>query len=136
MTGGAQTLEYCGGYECQEVSGVHMLTFPTPTAALRWHLALQQLLLVADWTPAMLRLPPLRPEWGPGGELLHRGPRVKTGVYCGAPRTVNTHGTTGRADYWGELVNRAARMMSAAKGGQLLCTADLLAEVRPLAHLS
>jgi hypothetical protein len=107
-----------------------MLTFHSCADAVRFHLVLQQILLLADWTPQMLRLPPMKPEWGAGGALLHRGPRVKTGAFLGQPRQVSPHGTTGRADYWGELVNRAARMMAAAQGGQMLCTAEVAAAVR------
>jgi hypothetical protein len=127
-----QALDFCGGYECQEVNSVYMTTFSDPTAAVKYHLVLQQMLFYADWTPDMLRLPPMRPEWAADGSLLFQGPRLKTGIYQGPPRTVNTHSTTGRADYWGELVNRAARMMGAARGGQLLCTNELVSKVRCL----
>jgi hypothetical protein len=125
-----QALDLCGGYECQEVNAVYMLAFSDPTAAIKFHLVLQQLLLTTEWTPDMLRLPPMQPKWSKDGTLLFLGPRVKTGIYQGHPRTVNTHSTTGRADYWGELVNRAARMMGAARGGQMLCTGELVSEVR------
>jgi hypothetical protein len=125
-----QAVDICNGYECQEVNAVFMLTFPDCYSAIRFPLVLQQIILVADWTPEMLCLPPMKPEWDKDGNLLHRGPRVKTGVYRGEPRSVTPHSTTGRADYWGELVNRAARMMSAAKGGQVLCTEDITTEVR------
>ena len=123
-------LDFCGGYECQEVNAVFMLTFPDCWSAVRYHLVLQQILLIADWTPTMLRLPPLKPEWdAESGALLFRGARVKTGIFVGTPRAVSPHGTTGRADYWGELVNRAARMMSAAKPGQVLCDGEVARQV-------
>ncbi|GFR40333.1 hypothetical protein Agub_g875, partial [Astrephomene gubernaculifera] len=38
----------------------------------------------------------------------------------GVPLTVVPHATTGRADYFGALVNRAARLMAGAKAGQIL----------------
>lgn len=125
-----QALDIADGYECQEVNAVFMLTFHTPTDAVRFHLVLQQLLLVSDWTPEMLALPPMKPEWSDSGDLLFRGPRVKTGVYQGQPRSITPHSTTGRADYWGPLVNRAARMMAGARGGQLLCMKEVADEVR------
>ena len=130
-----QAISFCSGYECQEVNAVFMLTFPDCHSALQFHLVLQQLLLIADWTPDMLQLPPMKTVLDSKGNLLHRGPRVKTGIYQGRARTVSPHSTTGRADYWGELVNRAARMMSAAKGGQVLCTKEIVDAVRPYASL-
>jgi hypothetical protein len=122
-------LATCNGYECQEVNAVFMLTFPSPCQAIQYHLLLQQILLLADWTPEMLSLPPLQPVWDKEGQLLFRGPTVKTGIYRGIPRSVNPHSTTGRADYWGELVNRSARMMAGGKAGQLLCMNDVVQEV-------
>lgn len=130
-----QALDIADGYECQEVNAVFMLTFHTPGDAVRFHLVLQQLLVIADWTPEMLELPPMKSEWGEDGSLLFRGPRVKTGVYKGHPRSITPHSTTGRADYWGPLVNRAARMMAGARGGQLLCMKEVAEEVRPPDHL-
>lgn len=125
-----QSLDIADGYECQEVNAVFMLTFHTPTDAVKFHLVLQQLLVIADWTPEMLQLPPMKAEWSEDGSLLFRGPRVKTGVYKGEPRSITPHSTTGRADYWGPLVNRAARMMAGARGGQLLCMKEVAEEVR------
>ena len=106
-----------------------MLVFKDCLSAIRYHLVLQQILLLAAWTPDMLALPPLQRACDECGYLIHRGPRVKTGIYMGEPRGVSPHGTTGRADYWGELVNRAARMMGAARSGQMLCTDEVVEEV-------
>lgn len=123
-------LDICDGYECQEVNAVFMLTFHTPSNAVKFHLVLQAILVAADWTPEMLELPPMKPLVGSNGDLLFRGPRVKTGIYKGRPRSITPHSTTGRADYWGPLVNRAARMMAGARGGQLLCMKEVADEVR------
>ncbi|DBA97014.1 TPA: hypothetical protein ACH3X1_015296 [Trebouxia sp. C0004] len=47
------------------------------------------------------------PVWGKQG-LSFVGPRIKMGVYEGVPTRVAPH-TNGSADYFGPLVNRAAR---------------------------
>lgn len=54
------------------------------------------------------------------GNVVFRGPRVKMGIYAGVPSRVVPHTTTGRADYFGPVVNRAARYChAAARGGQV-----------------
>ena len=56
--------------------------------------------------------------------LLRYGPRVRMGVYEGVPTSVRPHSTSGRCDYWGPFVNRAARFSNAAAhGGQILVPA-------------
>ena len=56
---------------------------------------------------------------------VHRyGPRVRMGIYEGVPTSVCPHSTSGRADYWGPFVNRAARFANAAaQGGQIMVPA-------------
>jgi len=56
----------------------------------------------------------------PQGQMLFRGLRAKTGMYEAVPLSVVPHTTTGRADYFGTLVNRAARLMAGSLGGQVL----------------
>ena len=52
------------------------------------------------------------------------GPRVRMGIYEGQPTSVCPHSTSGRCDYWGPFVNRAARFANAAaRGGQILAPA-------------
>lgn len=41
------------------------------------------------------------------------------GIFTGVPLSVVPHATTGRADYFGAIVNRAARLMAGAKAGQV-----------------
>jgi predicted ATPase/class 3 adenylate cyclase len=58
-----------------------------------------------------------RETWGPTGEL-----RVRMGIHTGVAEQRGD-------DYYGPVLNRAARVMSVAHGGQILCsqaTADLL----------
>ncbi len=53
------------------------------------------------------------------------GLRAKVGIYSGRMDRVLPHGKSGRADYLGPPANRAARLMSAALGGQVGCWAML-----------
>eukprot|EP00803_Ostreobium_quekettii_P000398 evm.model.scf_50.9 EVM.evm.TU.scf_50.9 scf_50:168290-169207(-) len=52
------------------------------------------------------------------------------GIYEGKPVRVVPHTTTGRADYFGQLVNRAARFCHAAgQGGQVVASLDLVRDL-------
>eukprot|EP00798_Chlamydomonas_sp_ICE-L_P026740 gene26740-4306_t len=105
-----------GGYECQEQQGSYMIAFHSSTDALEWCLMVQEIIYEIRWTEAMMALPNmLTASQG------HRfsGPRVNMGIFTGVPSKVMPHSTTGRADYFGPLVNRAARLChGAAHGGQ------------------
>ncbi|GIM09453.1 hypothetical protein Vretimale_13299, partial [Volvox reticuliferus] len=125
------------GYECQEQEGNYMIAFAKPAEALEWCLMLQELMMEVAWTPSMLRLPAMQEELHPlTGTILFRGPRIKAGVYQGMPTRVSPHSTTGRADYFGPLVNRAARYChAAAQGGQVIASRCLVEEIlRDLLH--
>ena len=61
------------------------------------------------WNVEVLALPGCRPEVaadGHTGHLMWYGPRVKVGIYEGLPTNIMPHATSGRADYFGPLVNR------------------------------
>lgn len=76
------------GYECQEFNGVFMLAFSTATAAVRFALILQQLLMVADWPDNALRLASLQLQTGDEQQVRARAlPRVG----CKAARATGLH---------------------------------------------
>ncbi len=79
------------------------------------------------WSKAQLTLPGAQVEGGTPEEPAFNGPRVKMGLYHGVPTKIVPHTTTGRADFFGPLVNRAARTCHAAAAG---------GQVRPHLHAS
>jgi hypothetical protein len=52
-------------------------------------------------------------------------------IFCsGVPARITPHTSTGRADYFGQLVNRAARYChTAAHGGQVVASRELIDEL-------
>ena len=98
-----------GGYECAEDDGTFMVAFASADAAVEWCLMAQQVLQDLSWPAAVLELPGAEEVCDQLGNVVFRGPRVKMGLYRGAPTRVMPHSRTGRADYFGPLVNRAAR---------------------------
>ncbi|KAK9834379.1 hypothetical protein WJX74_000198 [Apatococcus lobatus] len=123
------TLLLAGGYECQEKDGIFMLAFHTPRMAIEWSVYLQIGLLRCDWDEALESLPETCSQFGDDGELLFKGLSAEVGIYEGQMAKVCPHTTTGRTDYFGMAVNRAARFMSAACAGQVLIEESLMDEV-------
>ncbi|KXZ45229.1 hypothetical protein GPECTOR_57g519 [Gonium pectorale] len=125
-----ETLSACSGYECKEFNGNFMATFAMPTDAVEWALTLQLALLAIRWPPALLACEQtaliMHPETN---AVLFNGLRCRVGIYAGPIDRVTPHPKTGRADFFGQPVNRAARLMTAAQGGQVVLDQALLDEV-------
>ncbi|GAX75845.1 hypothetical protein CEUSTIGMA_g3288.t1 [Chlamydomonas eustigma] len=123
-----RSLMIMGGYECQELEGAFMIAFEVAEDAVEWCLMVQELVMEVPWASEVLSLPDSSEiRDAVGGDTLWYGPRVKMGVYEGMPAKVTPHSTTGRADYFGPLVNRAARFChAAAQGGQVIVSRDLI----------
>lgn len=88
-----------GGYECQELQGEFMLAFHDPVAALLWAGGVQREMAKARFD---------------------MGIELAIGIETGEPTSVTPHCTTGRADYFGQIVNQTARIAKSAQDGQIL----------------
>jgi len=83
------------GYECQEEDGAWMLAFQSTAAAASFGLKLI--------------------------DRLDRAPlKVKIGIHSGKFASMGPHPVTGRADYFGPVVNRSARIAAGADPAQVL----------------
>ena len=91
------------GYECQEDAGCWMLAFHRMANAVKFGLALKA---------------GLRDVRGLDGEC-DRDAMFKVGILSGPFTSMGPHKTTGMADYFGPIVNRAARVASNCKPGQV-----------------
>ena len=102
------SIEQAGGYVFKTVGDAFCAAFGTAQSAVGAVLASQQALCTQAW-------PTSRPV------------RVRMGLHTGACEERE-------GDYFGPVVNRAARLEAAAHGGQVLIsgvTADLLADALP-----
>ncbi len=66
----------------------------------------QEALLQAHWDPNVLLLQHCCPVLDSEDRVLYAGPRVRMGIYEGTPLRIQPHASSGRADYFGRLVNR------------------------------
>lgn len=112
-----------------------MSCFPSGVAAVQACLELQVRLLEEPWPAETLEFQETQEEFIPetghvdnakSPGLLWRGLRAKCGIFEGLPTSIEPHKSTGRADYFGLLVNRAARFMGCAFGGQVIAETEAL----------
>ncbi len=90
------------GYEVKTEGDAFMVAFADAPDAVRWALAVQE------------RMPGLEAAKEQGVDI-----RVRIGAHTGEP-ICEADPTSGRMDYFGPMVNRAARIGSAGHGGQIL----------------
>eukprot|EP00873_Tetraselmis_striata_P029058 jgi/Tetstr1/449322/TSEL_003837.t1 len=117
------------GYECEEHKGSFLLAFPTPVVAMKWSGALQNAMLDLRWPAEILEMPGCE-TLQVDNQVVFKGPRVKVAFRAGSALIKEPHPSTGRADYFGPLLNQAARILSKAAGGQVLVDGDTWAAIQ------
>ena len=122
-------LRVIGGYEVKTEGDAFMVSFPTATAALLWCFVVQQHLLNVDWPTEILDTVHCSEVRDGDDQLIYRGLSVRMGIHWGPP-VCETDPVTRRMDYFGPMVNRAARISGAADGGQIYVSADYIAEIQ------
>jgi class 3 adenylate cyclase/tetratricopeptide (TPR) repeat protein len=121
-----QTIRACitanEGYEVKTEGDAFMVAFSSAASALRFCAQAQLALHRAAWPEALLedRSPIAAALSTADGAF--RGVRVRMGVHTGKP-TPTPDPQTGRTDYLGRMVNKAARIARAGHGGQILVSA-------------
>jgi len=98
-------LEIGDGYECQEDRGAWMLAFASRENAVKFGLSL---------IDAIQQNAAFHPN-------VNRRGLIKIGIHTGHFTSMGPHAITGRADYFGTVVNRAARVAGFAEPGQVVC---------------
>lgn len=104
-----------GGYEVKTEGDAFMVAFPDPAKALDFCLDVQTSLHEHPWSDELLALPEACEKSG------FRGLRVRMGIHTGEPE-VRAH--MDMVDYFGPMVNRAARIAHAGHGGQVLISQE------------
>eukprot|EP00756_Hemistasia_phaeocysticola_P045547 Hpha_TRINITY_DN19295_c0_g1::TRINITY_DN19295_c0_g1_i1::g.194366::m.194366 len=118
------------GYEVKTEGDAFMVAFGDTMDAVRWCLYMQETLLAIAYPEDFLKLPDAHLEmWK--GEVLWKGVRVRMGVHSGQPQC-EVDPVTKRMDYYGPMVNKAARVSSLAQGGQIVVSEPTYDIMKPL----
>ena len=122
-------LRLIGGYEVKTEGDAFMVCFPTATSALLWCFNAQQALIDAPWPSEILNSVHCQEVQDADDTVIFRGLSVRMGVHWGNP-VCEMDPVTRRMDYFGPMVNRAARVSAAADGGQIFVSSDFIGEVQ------
>eukprot|EP00906_Rhabdomonas_costata_P011058 RCo015563 len=123
------------GYEVKTQGDSFMVAFRSAVDAADWCMSVQETLLTAPWPQDILEQPSCCVVHMPDSSTtsipyLFRGLRVRMGMHVGFPQPEYNPRTNG-VDYFGPMVNIAARIEALGAGGQVLMSRDawnLLAE--------
>ncbi|KAI9792749.1 MAG: cysteinyl-tRNA synthetase [Piccolia ochrophora] len=122
-------LRIIGGYEVKTEGDAFMVSFPTATSALLWCFTIQSQLLEVQWPAEVLNSVHGQEVLDADGNIIFRGLSVRMGIHWGTP-VCEPDPVTGRMDYFGPMVNRAARISSVADGGQITVSSDFMSEIQ------
>jgi len=117
-------------YEVKTNGDCFMIACQDSEVAVRVCNEIQQALLEADWPEKLLALPSCKREYfrqdtHPTETLIFNGPRVRCGIHLGQPCIVWDEVAKGY-DYYGEAVNKAAKIEAIAIGGQTLASEEVV----------
>ena len=122
-------LRIIGGYEVKTEGDAFMVAFPTVTSALLWSFTIQSQLLEVQWPQEILNSVHGEEIQDADGNIIFRGLSVRMGIHWGRP-VCEIDPVTKRMDYFGPMVNRAARIEGVADGGQICVSSDFIQEVQ------
>ncbi|KAK4574025.1 hypothetical protein LTR86_001786 [Recurvomyces mirabilis] len=124
-------LRIIGGYEVKTEGDAFMVAFPTVTSALLWAFTMQTQLLEVQWPQEILSSVHGEEVQDVDGNVIFRGLSVRMGIHWGRP-VCEIDPVTKRMDYFGPMVNRAARIEGVADGGQICVSTDFIQEVQKM----
>ncbi|KAI9094371.1 hypothetical protein DFS34DRAFT_582946, partial [Phlyctochytrium arcticum] len=129
-------LRQTGGYEVKTEGDAFMVSFQNVASAAEWCLTVQGELLSIDWPSEILSMGDGSDIYfqknGPSEfkrDLIFKGLSVRMGIHFGTP-LCEVDPITSRMDYYGPMVNRAARVTGASQGGQILISSDAMKELQ------
>ncbi|GIL53577.1 hypothetical protein Vafri_9189 [Volvox africanus] len=110
-------------------AGHWVLVFGSPESAILWGLEMLEAMLAAEWPEGFLDHDLTEEVWR-DGVLTKRGLRLRIGIDFGRAM-VRLVPRTGKLDYVGRPMNRAARIAAKAKAASMLVSGAAWGAVRP-----
>lgn len=107
------------GYEVEVEEANFVAAFRCAHDAAMFGMACQTTLVKVHWDPLLLAQPWAAMQMSPSGEVSFRGPRLAIGMCTGNAMRVQPCLRTGKMEYYGPIMNHAARVAVAAHGGQV-----------------
>ncbi|MBT6489215.1 MAG: tetratricopeptide repeat protein [Deltaproteobacteria bacterium] len=117
------------GYEVKTEGDAFMVAFSQATDAVFFCLEAQEVLHQAAWPNELLEPADLKHVAGETEDGAFRGLRVRMGIHTGEPRCERDP-LSGRMDYFGTVVNRAARVGHIGHGGQVIVSETTFSQVQ------
>ncbi|KAG0347537.1 cysteinyl-tRNA synthetase [Podila humilis] len=126
-------LRSIGGYEVKNEAEAMMASFSNVPAAMLWCFKVQELLVQADWPQDILDCEDGKTVYHPNNpnQYLYRGLSVRMGIHWGNPVSHRDE-VTRRMDYYGQMVNRSARISNLADGGEICVSSDVINVIQHL----
>ena len=121
-------MELHNGYEVKNEGDAFMVAFGDVCDAMEWCMAVQLKLLEANWPGSIVAREQAATQVV-DGVLLYHGLRVRMGFTTGEPEA-QLDPVTGRMDYFGPMVNLAARISGQGKGGETIIGSAGMAALR------
>jgi adenylate cyclase len=123
------------GYEVKTEGDAFMVAFSEAKDAILFALSIQEALMDIEWPEEIVNSPYAAEERDQEtGFLLYRGLKVRVGMHCGVPLCQNDP-ITGRMDYFGQMVNKSARISAATSPGQILVSKTVFKELEEYKHI-
>lgn len=123
-------LRLIGGYEVKTEGDAFMISFSSVASATLWCITVQLQLLQADWPQEILDIPECKETFDTNNpsQVIYRGLSVRMGINYGSP-LCEQDPITRRMDYFGPMVNKAARVQGYADGGEICISTDVFGEL-------
>lgn len=120
-------LRSIGGYEVKNEGDALMASFSNVPAAMLWCFKVQELLVNAEWPQDILDSDECKAVFNASdpSQPMYRGLSVRMGIHWGRPVS-DRDAVTRRMDYYGPMVNRAARICDCADGGEICVSSDVI----------
>ena len=124
-----ETIAKHNGYEVKTEGDAFMVAFNHAGNAVDFCLEAQEVLHQAPWPNELLDPDDLKHIAGATSDGAFRGLRVRMGIHTGEPRCERDP-LSGRMDYFGTVVNRAARVGHIGHGGQVIVSETTFSQVQ------